>query len=88
MITLQRIVHLTMDRKTYKKLGSEPDIERAWKMVKGIAGENLFQTNFVPVPQIESALYYNQLFVFEKQTNVSTLILNFKSKKMCNLILL
>lgn len=81
MVPLQRIVHLTMDRKMYKKLGNELEIGKAWKMVKEIIGDHLFQTNFVPVPQIDSAVYYNQLFIFEKQTNVSILIFKLTVRK-------
>ena len=73
MNPILRHVQLIMDRKTYKKLGTEPDIEKAWKIMRCTIGEDLFETNFVPVPQIQCALYYNQLFVFKKCTCVSTL---------------
>lgn len=71
MLPLRRSVNLTMDKEIYKKLGNQPNSEKAWNLVRCAVGEEIFQRDFVPVPHIETALYYNQLYVFKKVKDVS-----------------
>lgn len=84
MLQHRRYVDLIMDKPTYKKLGKQPDSEKAWKLVRSIVGENLFGREFVAVPQIDSARYYSQLFVFKKQFDASTALRLFPPKYRIN----
>lgn len=74
MGTLRRTVEGWMGNLLYQKLGEEPRTEVAWKLLRDLVGQQLFGTEFVPVPFIESALYYNQLFVFTKKKSVCILL--------------
>lgn len=67
----RRIVNCTMCDNVYKRLGDQPNIERTWGLLREVIGQHLFRGDFVTVPFIESAAYYNQLFVFAKKPSVS-----------------
>ncbi|GBM19772.1 hypothetical protein AVEN_208647-1 [Araneus ventricosus] len=70
MTSLRRTVEGWMGDDLYRKLGEEPDIELTWKLLRELIGQQLFGSEYVTVPYIESAAYYNQLFVFVKKKNI------------------
>lgn len=69
----RRILNIAMCDNVYQKLGDQPNIERTWELLREVIGQYLFRSDFVPVPFIESAAYFNQLFVFAKKPSVSIL---------------
>ena len=71
MTQLRKNVEGWMGRPFYEGLGEEPYIEKTWRSLRDIVGRHLFDSEFVPVPFIETAAYYNQLFVFTKKQSVS-----------------
>lgn len=71
MASLSRTVEGWMGDTLYSKLGDQPNIERTWNLLRDVVGNHLLGSEFVPVPFIESAVYYNQLFVFTKKQSVS-----------------
>lgn len=71
MGSLSRTVEGWMGDTLYNRLGDQPDIERTWGLLRDVVGNHLLGSEFVPVPFLESAIYYNQLFVFTKKQSVS-----------------
>ncbi|GFS51325.1 uncharacterized protein TNCV_3533681 [Trichonephila clavipes] len=69
MTSLRRTVEGWMGDDLYRKLGDEPDIDITWKLLRELIGQQLFGSEYVTVPYIESAVYYNQLFLFIKKKN-------------------
>ncbi|GIX66535.1 uncharacterized protein CEXT_681561 [Caerostris extrusa] len=70
MTSLRRTVEGWMGDDLYRKLGDEPDIELTWKLLRDLIGQQLFGSEYVTVPFIESAIYYNQLFVLIKKKSL------------------
>ena len=71
MNALSRIVEGWMGHKLYRKLGSVPDVELAWELIREFVGDQLFESEYVMLPHFDSAIYYNQMFVFKKKRSVS-----------------
>lgn len=80
-MTTRGIFNISMCDSVYQRLGDEPNSERTWGLLREVIGYYLFRSDFVPVPFIGSAAYYNQLFVFAKQPSVSIKILNVDNKR-------
>ncbi|GFS35245.1 uncharacterized protein TNIN_335311 [Trichonephila inaurata madagascariensis] len=70
MTSLRRTVEGWMGDDLYRKLGDEPDIDITWKLLRELIGQQLFGSEYVTVPYIESAVYYNQLFLFTKKKSL------------------
>ncbi|GFQ93793.1 uncharacterized protein TNCT_157861 [Trichonephila clavata] len=70
MTSLRRTVEGWMGDDLYRKLGDEPDIDITWKLLRELIGQQLFGSEYVTVPYIESAVYYNQLFLFIKKKSL------------------
>lgn len=77
----RRILNISMCDNVYQSLGDQPNTERTWGLLREVIGQHLFRSDFVPVPFIESAAYYNQLFVFAKKPSVSIKLLKIDNKR-------
>ncbi|KAG8196900.1 hypothetical protein JTE90_027607 [Oedothorax gibbosus] len=66
----RRIVEGWMGDRLYRSLGNEPDVELAWKKIRGLVGHHLFESEYVTVPHFDSTIYYNQMFVFKKKRSL------------------
>lgn len=71
MASFRRNVEATMSAALYRKLGAEPNLEFIWRCLRNFIGNQLFESDYVTVPFIDSAIYFNQLFVFIKKRTVS-----------------
>lgn len=77
----REIFNISMCDSAYQRLGDQPNTERTWGLLREVIGYYLFRSDFVPVPFIQSAAYYNQLFVFAKKPSVSIKTFNIDNKR-------